>query len=43
MQKHFTSLSSAVLAFMASGLLLLMIYAASNKLSMALKYYFLYG
>jgi hypothetical protein len=43
MNKHFTSLSFAILALFASGWIFLVASAASKKLSLALKYYFLYG
>ena len=43
MNKHLTSLSFAILVLFASAWIFLIASAASKKLSLMLKYYFLYG
>ncbi|MEN9896957.1 MAG: hypothetical protein RLZZ66_606 [Pseudomonadota bacterium] len=43
MNKHLTSLSFTVLALLASGWIILVASDASKKISIAIKYYFLYG
>lgn len=43
MNKHLTSLSFTILALLASGWFFIVASDASKKISLALKYYFLYG
>ncbi|GEM_PF-2392064 len=43
MNKHLTSLSFTILALLASGWFFIVASDASKKISIAIKYYFLYG
>jgi hypothetical protein len=43
MNKHLTSLTFTILALLASGWFFIVASDASKKISIAIKYYFLYG